>query len=241
MKRYSIHSKMILLAVAGALLALWGCEQVEEDVIPISFQEFKLYPDELYMINLNDVELGWGTERRKIVLTPMVNYSLKSKATLTYGQPKNGKLSTDCWGQAGSTCYQPNDGFYGTDSLTYTVCSDQVCKTETIRIHVERVPDPGNCVKSLGADFLETSVNTPGEIKIFANDEFCDQLPYAPVIQNPEHGTIRFYDYMGSYKNTTFIYYPKKNFVGEDSFTYRVHWFGQDAEDVRVKITVKAK
>lgn len=240
MDHYRALRWVLLLAVVGAPLLLGGCEQVEEDVIPISFQEFTLYPDEIYVMNSNERELS-SPDLYRVVLTPLVNDSIRTKATLTFGQPLHGQLSTDCWGEVGSTCYQPSGDFSGVDSLTYTVCSENICKSATIRINVEKLPDLGTCVKSLGADSLETYVNTPNEIKIFANDEFCDQLPYAPVIKYPDHGTIRFYDYMGTYRNTTFVYYPNKDFVGEDYFVYRVNWFGGEAEDMRVKITVKPK
>ena len=199
----------------------------------MSFRQFKLFPDEVYYVY--DKNAGYD-----LLLTPLTNDSLRTEVTLTYGQPVHGQLITGCWGKADGKCYIPDEGFFGTDSLTYTVCSDQTCLTETIRINVEAPSDYSTCVESLGADSLETTVNKPKEIKIFANDSFCAFLPYAPITVQPEHGTIRFYDYMGSYKNPTFIYTPDRNFVGEDSFTYSVD-FMSGMQHMQVKVKVKAQ
>lgn len=231
MKRYLASCIPLLFLLLGLLS--WSCDHVDEDVIPVSFQEFKLYPDEVYYVYDRNVNYD-------LLLTPLRNDSLRTEVTLTYSQPVHGQLITGCWGEADGRCYIPNEGFFGVDSLTYTVCSNQTCITEKIKIIVEEPKDFSTCVESLGADSLETTINTPKEIKIFANDTFCAFLPYAPITIQPEHGTIRFYDHMGSYKNPTFIYTPNKNFVGEDSFTYSVDFLsGMQYMKVKVKVNPK--
>ncbi|GHA70053.1 Ig-like domain-containing protein [Pontibacter akesuensis] len=231
MKRSINTCTPLLLLLLG--LFSWGCDTFEEDVIPVSFHEFKLFPDEVYMFKNNDTV--------RLMLLPLVNDSLKAAVSVTYGQPRHGQVAPGIYvGEEYETFYIPATDFWGTDSLTYTVCSDAICKTEKIVIHVEESIDFSTCVEALGADSLETTSNTPKEIKIFANDSFCNFLPFAPVTIQPQHGTLRFYDYPGSYKNPTFIYTPNRNFVGEDAFTYSVD-FKSGMQQMQVKIKVKAQ
>ncbi len=219
----------------GVALLTGSCDQEDGDKLPISFQEFKTFPDEIYTLKNGGT---WGY----FTLQPLVNDSIKTEVTITYGQPAHGQLTAGCNGQP-EMCYVFKPNYVGDDSLTYTVCSDKICKTEKILIHVEEPLTASECISELKPDSLETTMNTPKEIKIFANDIlFCpDGSSYGPIVVQPQHGSLRYYDYGGtSYKSVTFIYTPHRNYVGDDSFTYRADMGTGFNEDMVVKVKVKA-
>lgn len=225
MNRSLFLAKRIFFFLA-ALCILNSCDKIGDDVLPVKIQDFRLYPDDIY------------TFGGLIRLDPLNNDSLKVNVKVTYSQPQHGTLELD---QDGSMLYLSDVDFLGTDSLEYTVCSAQLCKSEKIRLYVESPPDPETCVTSLGADSLETTKNTPKGIRIFMNDIICPMS--GTSVFAPEKGTFKTIDYSGSYKNTTYVYYPPKDFVGEDSFRYRIHpdpsdFYGNYIEMV-VKVTVK--
>ncbi|WP_165864852.1 Ig-like domain-containing protein [Rufibacter latericius] len=233
MKKYTAYVSALLLLVLG--LFSWGCDQEQGDELPLSFQDFKIYPDEMYTLKNNG---GWST----FELRPLVNDSIRTQVTIKYSQPVHGQLASGCNGGT-EMCYVFKEDFVGDDSLTYTVCSDKICKTEKILLHIEEPLPTSQCISKLGADSLETTMNTPKEIKLFANDIlFCPGgSSYGPIVVQPRHGSLRFYDYGGtSYKSVTFIYTPHANYVGEDSFTYRADMGYGVSQDMPVKVTVKA-
>jgi hypothetical protein len=228
MKFYFVtYKKLFLLAVS--VLLFNSCDKVTDDILPISFQDFQLYPDEIYLFNGNSGSL--------VRMDPLGNDSLKSSAKVTFTQPVHGKLSIQ---PDGDTYYTPDNDFYGTDSLIYTVCSPNICKSEKIRLVVEKPYDPNNCTNFLGADSLETTKNTPASIRIFMNDIICSGF-VGRSIYKPEKGFFKTVEYSGSYKNTIYIYYPPKDFVGEDTFKYRIHPDPANFDKVYLEMVVKVK
>lgn len=217
----------------GVLVLAGGCDAEMHDVVPKSFQDFTLYPDEIYHFNSNS---GWILR-----LDPLANDSIKTKVSLTYSQPSHGKLHPEFDGP-GIMGYTPDKDFYGEEHLTYMVCNGETCKTEKIKLIVEKPHDPSTCTTVLGPDVLETTRNTPKGIRIFLNDIICYNDNYGGLtIWKPEKGTFRTIEYSGSYKNTIYVYYPPKDFVGQDSFRYRVYtsrdW--STYQEVVVQVTVK--
>jgi hypothetical protein len=67
---------------------------------------------------------------------------------------------------------------------------------------------------------VETTKDQPLEIRIFANDIVCQFQGQS--IFSPEKGTFNTYSYAGGYKNTIYVYYPPKGFVGTDRFKYSI-------------------
>jgi hypothetical protein len=224
---FSTYKELFLLAVS--ILLFDSCDKVTDDVLPLSYQDFQLYPDDIYLFNGNTGSL--------VRLDPLGNDSLKSSAKVTFTQPLHGKLSIQ---PDGDTYYTPDMNFIGTDSLMYTVCSPGTCKSEKIRLFVEKPFDPNHCTNSLGADSLETTRNTPASIRIFMNDIICSAF-VGRSIYKPEKGTFKLVEYSGSYKNTIYMYYPPKGFVGEDSFKYRIHPDPNNHDKVYLEMVVKVK
>ena len=222
-------------------MALWGCEQVEEDVAPVRFTSFKLYDDLLYVYNTKDSRVYCA-----------VNDTVEVYEKITYNQPVHGELypnyandNPDIMG------YRPKPGYVGLDSATYEVCSGGTCKTATIRFVVEAPPfsDPYQCQTKLMADTLITTKNKPGEIRIFLNDIICmyPNSNWSAKFMGPANGTMQHMNYWEGVKNEVLIYHPKRNFVGEDTYTYRVYPYGDEGEhaanyqEVSVKIIVKER
>jgi len=230
MKRY--YTRINILPVILGLL-LWSCDTINDDVIPNFFKEFKLYPDEIYTINDNGDYI--------LRLDPLANDSIKTEVNVTYSQPKHGRLLPEFDGP-GTMGYKPEQSFLGTDSLTYTVCVNQNCQTEKIKLFVEVPQDPAVCETILRGESLETTINTPKQIRIFLNDVICYNNTYGgTTIYKPEKGTFRTIDYAGSYKNTIYEYIPPKDYVGEDSFKYRVYT-AQDRsvyQEITVPVTIR--
>lgn len=230
MKGYLSKLRKLFL-LAGSILLAISCDKVMDDVLPIAFQDFQLFPDDVYLINGNN---DWINR-----LDPLINDSIKGSANVTFSKPLHGRLSVEA---DGDTYYKPDTNFFGVDSLIYTVCSPEKCKSEKIRLYVEEPLNPNNCTTILGADSLETTKNTSKTIRIFMNDVICPGMVGWSIFK-PEKGTYESVAYSGALKNVIYIYYPPKNFTGEDSFKYRIHpdpdnYYGNYLEMV-VKVTVK--
>ncbi|MEJ8801983.1 Ig-like domain-containing protein [Pontibacter sp. H249] len=237
MKKMPTKLKSILcLATAGAMLTLWGCEHVESDVLPSHFTDFKLHDDLLYVYNDRDSRVFSA-----------VNDTVAVYDKITYSQPVHGQLYPNYANDNPNIMgYKPKPGYVGTDSLTYEVCSGGTCKTATIRLVVESRPDPTQCQLNIVADTVITTRNKPKAFRMFLNDEICyGPNGFAVKYMGPEHGTMKHIDYIEGLKNIIQVYHPKKNFLGEDTYTYRVYpngWNGEyanDYQEVQVKIIVQ--
>ena len=214
----------IWVGIVAILLTLIGCDTETRDIVPKTYEQFQLYEDDIYVFNGGSI----------IRLDPLGNDSLKTAVKVTFGQPLHGKLTVE---PDGDTYYKPDENFFGKDSLTYTACNDKDCQSQLIRLHVEKPLDPNNCTTVLGADSLETTKNTPKGIRIFMNDVLC--LLASTSVFSPQKGTFKTIEYSGSYKNTIYMYYPPKDFVGEDSFRYRVHPDPANYDKVYIEMVVK--
>ncbi|PRY12421.1 hypothetical protein CLV24_108165 [Pontibacter ummariensis] len=237
MRKHITVRQAFFLALASAALALWGCEQVEEDVAPVSFTNFKLNDDLLYVYNDQDSRV-WSA----------VNDTVEVYEKITYSQPVHGEIYPNYANDSEKIMgYKPKPGYVGLDSLTYEVCNGGTCKTAKIKLVVDNRPDFTNCTFQLGADSIITTVNKPSKgVRLFLNDSICKgTYNFGTKYWHPENGVIKTVDYFEGEKNILYVYYPNKNFRGEDSFTYRVYpngWDGENAnyyQEVKVKIVVK--
>jgi hypothetical protein len=216
-------------------MGLGSCDTFEEDVVPASFANIRIHPDEIYVYR-NSI----------IAIRNFVNDTLESFENVTYTAPLNGKLTTVFTGNEDVLAYQPNPDYVGADSLTYQVCVGNTCKTAKIKFIVELPTSPNNCQYAVGEDIVETKMNTPVDIRMFVNDIICPQghqLQWWP----PQKGTYQIYDYThtgsSSQKNMVFRYFPPKDYRGPDSFIYRLYPPGTYPDgaylQMEVKITIK--
>lgn len=197
---------LFIISLSGILTA---CDESTEDIIPTIFYEMELKPDDIYMYNSGN-PIG-------VRLDPLLNDSIKVGVTVTYSSPKHGVVQ---FIENEGSYYTPESEFFGIDTITYNVCFNEICKSETIRMIVEEPLDWENCSPEIYEEHEITTVNTPIEIRIFLNDVMCGFN--AIEVRSPEKGTFTTYSYSGTYKNTVYVYYPPKNFKGVDSFKYRV-------------------
>lgn len=187
---------------------------MEKDIIPNNFKQIQLRSDEIYIYNGGS---AYGTR-----LDPLLNDSIKVAVDVSYSSPTSGVITfidNEGW------FYKPDENFFGEDNFTYTACHGTECETASIKLYVEHPLDVNTCVSELVGENVVTSKNQPVEIRVFINDMIC---PFAGSgINSPQKGTFNYYSYAGGFKNTVYIYYPPKDFVGTDQFTYRV--FTNDA------------
>ena len=201
------HLRLVLALLATSLL-LNGCDEPFEEPLPSTYFMMQLNPDDVYMYN---------AEGAQVRLDPLLNDSLKIDATVSYSTPLHGTITfieNEGW------FYNPDEGFFGIDNITYTICHAEGCGSASITMYIEEPLDPENCQFEISGETVETDMNQPIEIRIFANDIICQYLGMS--IASPEKGRFTSYSYSGSYKNTVYVYYPPKNFRGTDQFKYRI-------------------
>jgi len=147
---------------------------------------------------------------------PDGNATLGTPVKLT--NPTNGTVSQN---PDGTFVYTPNANFTGTDKFTYRICDNgtpSLCDTATVTINVVPVI-AGNNPPVAVDDANVTTKNTPVSGTVAANDSDVDntaaQLTYAKVT-NPTNGTVV------QNADGTYTYTPNTNYVGSDSYTYKV-------------------
>ncbi len=107
--------------------------------------------------------------------------------------------------------YTPAGNFNGTEVVTYTVTDGVYEVTGTLTITVTPVNDAPTIID----EHTATLKNTAVEIHLFANDYENDNFQYTIVTQ-PSNGTITL-------TGDKVIFTPNANYIGTDSFTYKVN------------------
>lgn len=212
------------LAILTAFFLVSSCDEPFEESLPSTYFMMQLNPDDIYMFNGGDAQVR---------LDPLLNDSLKVDATVSYSTPLHGKITfieNEGW------FYNPDEGFFGIDNITYTICHKEGCGSASITMYVEEPLDPETCMFGINGESVETEMNDAIEIRIFSNDVICQYSGMS--IDSPEKGRFVSYSYSGSYKNTVYVYYPPKDFKGTDRFRYRIFTPGGDLE-AYCNITIK--
>ncbi|MCG8605669.1 tandem-95 repeat protein, partial [bacterium] len=127
-------------------------------------------------------------------------------------QPGHGTASVD----GGSIIYTPEPNFVGVDSLTYTVADDDGASSVPTKVTaiVTDVNDP----PVASDDSVATDEETLVEIQVLANDSDIDgtvEPRTLTIVTPPANGTAEVD--AGNVRYT-----PAQDFVGIDTFTYRV-------------------
>ena len=152
-----------------------------------------------------------------------------STARIT-NQPANGTASIS----GGTITYTPNADFNGTDSIGYSVDSNNNSgsNSATLTITVNNVNDAPVAVN----DASFTNINTSIEINVLANDADVDDdilLLTVQVIDDAANGSLALLE------NGLVSYQPVLDFTGQDSFTYQaLDTAGGQSNIVTVTITV---
>ena len=200
-----------LYCTATLLCLIWtGCDDDLTDKVPSSFLMVQVNADDIYLYNNGGNPYG-------VRLDPLVNDSIKVDVTVSYSTPTFGTIS---FIQNEGWFYKPNDGFVGTDNLTYTVCHKEECFSAPIKMVIEEPIDITNCTFEIFGESVETKKDQPIAIRIFLNDNVC---PYqGSSLAAPEKGRFDTFSYSGSFKNIVYVYHPPKGFTGTDRFTYKL-------------------
>ncbi len=146
------------------------------------------------------------------------NGAIDATSVAVVTQPVNGKVNVHP--VTGRITYKPDAGFFGTDSLVYSVCDDGIpcgplCDTATVIILVK---EPNNPPVARNDSF--TVMCYPLIEYLLPNDYDPDgdnirivQFPMVDV----RYGTVTIE------RDGAFIYMPDEGFVGIDTFVYRIY------------------
>jgi VCBS repeat-containing protein len=138
---------------------------------------------------------------------------------------ENGTLTLD---PDGSYAYEPDDGFVGTDSFTYTASAGGGT-TNPILVTITMTNTPPVAEGNEQTTHMGVPVNST--IQDYVSDPDGDPLVTA-IITEPEHGTLTL-DQDGNYS-----YEPDEGYVGTDSFTFSAVDGEIDADPVQVTASI---
>ena len=136
--------------------------------------------------------------------------------------PTNGQISN--FNQTtGELTYMPTNNYFGSDSFTFKVIDSQgleSIETGVVSINVNELPPPPINNPPVAIDkTVEIDSNTSIDLTLEGTDsDLGDTISGFTIISNPTNGQISNFD-----SNTgTLTYTPNTNFVGQDSFTFKV-------------------
>jgi Bacterial Ig domain/Disaggregatase related repeat len=139
-------------------------------------------------------------------------------STVLIKQPLHGiaVLNSD-----GNYIYTPNTDFVGTDVFSYKMCdsgSPALCDTSTVTIEVLPLSTSKNEKPIAVNDATQTPINVAVKIVVRANDSDPDGDPLSipTAVTNPLNGSVVYN------LDSTITYTPDANFVGIDTFRYRI-------------------
>ena len=130
------------------------------------------------------------------------------------GGPSHGTFTVDA--VTGLLVYTPANGYLGADSIDYTVTDGKgVSQPATVIIDV--VERGNNTAPVAQARTVDTTQNVPVGIALSGSDVDGDTLSFE-LIGGPSHGTIQGFDP----STGVLTYIPGNNFIGSDTFSFRV-------------------
>ena len=146
-------------------------------------------------------------------------------------EPQNGQLG-EINQESDIVTYTPNKGYIGPDTFTYKV-NDGTADSNSAVVTVT-VSAPPNSIPNAVDKSVTTTFNSPVGIALEATDENVDDELTATIVTQPENGTL------GEINQTNGIvtYTPNLDFVGTDTFTYKVNDGTADSNNAVVTVTV---
>jgi uncharacterized repeat protein (TIGR01451 family) len=144
--------------------------------------------------------------------------------------PTNGVLGT-LNTNTGAVTYTPNTNYNGGDSFTFTVFDGSLYATGTVTLTVT----PVNDAPVANDQSVSTPQNTAKPITLTGSDVENSPLTFI-IVTSPAHGTLTLLN-----TNTGAVTYtPSNNYVGPDSFTFRVNDGQTNSAVATVSINVSA-
>jgi filamentous hemagglutinin family protein len=132
--------------------------------------------------------------------------------------------------QDGTYTYEPDEGFVGTDSFTFSVVDGQI-DAEPVEATVTFTMTNSAPEAAGDAQTTHMGVNLEGTLDDFASDPDGDPL-ITTIVTETKNGTLTL-DEDGNY-----TYKPDEGFVGTDSFTFTASDGELDAEPVQLTATI---
>jgi gliding motility-associated-like protein len=174
---------------------------------------------------------------QSITLTPLSNDSDACGNTLTPSITTGAQHGNIVINPDNTFTYTPNEGYVGTENITYTVCtpcsSGQTCDDAHIIIAV--TPIEGSQTPIAQDDTQLTEINQAIEISILQNDydpdNSNDELS-VQIITQPDFATATLTI------NNTIIYEPNSDYEGADAFTYSICDPSGECDTATVNINV---
>ncbi len=139
-------------------------------------------------------------------------HSGPTDATTTTGPVTHGEVVSN---PDGTLTYTPDDDFFGTETISYTVCtSPTACDTGIVTINVTPVNDPPTADDSTVSTLEDQPVHVT--VSDLASDVDADQLEYSVTV-SPTHGWLTISATMGD-----LVYTPEPGYHGDDSLDWTV-------------------
>ena len=148
-------------------------------------------------------------------------------------QPEDGTVTLN---SDGSFIYEPNAGYFGTDTFTYIANDgEEDSNPATVSITVNEVVPPNTTPQAVNDEYQTDEDETltraaPGVLENDTDDE-GDALT-AEIVTQPENGTVTLNS------NGSFTYEPNTGYSGSDSFTYIANDGNDNSNEATVNITV---
>ena len=140
-------------------------------------------------------------------------------------QPHHGSIQEE--GEDGILHYVPQKGHVGFDDFAYEVCAQGSCDTADVDIEIEptivAVDDYNTTTQvtyhyNLHSVYQPSTQGTHTDIHVLANDVGTPSIETLTVTEKPSHGTTQ----VNWLTEGVISYFPKPDFTGLDSFTYKV-------------------
>ncbi len=150
-----------------------------------------------------------------------------SLVTALITDTEHGTLTLD---PDGTYTYQPDEGYVGTDSFTFSATDGEI-DTEPVQLTATIIVT--NTQPALTNDTITTDLRTAVVIDVLANDSDQDGDPL----------TVNSIIYEGAgtvvlNEDNTITYTPAADFLGEESFTYTASDGQLDTEPVKTTVTI---
>lgn len=144
-------------------------------------------------------------------------------------QPSNGSTAIS----GSSVRYQPNSGFSGTDTFSYTI-RDAAGATSSAQVAVTVNAAPNQSPVAAN-DFAQTDADTGVNINVLSNDSDPDQDRLSiSRVDSPQNGTA-------SVNGGSIFYQPRNGFSGNDSFRYTISDAGGLTSSALISVTVRPR
>ncbi|PRX49648.1 Ig-like domain-containing protein [Salegentibacter salegens] len=147
--------------------------------------------------------------------------------------PANGTVSLD---PDGSFTYEPDAGYFGTDTFTYIANDgEEDSSPATVTITVNEVVPPNTAPQAVNDQYEidQDETLTRAAPGVLSNDTDAEgDALTAEIVDQPENGTVTL-DPDGS-----FTYEPDAGYFGTDTFTYTANDGQEDSSPATVTITV---